>query len=195
MPATLTLEAPAPAWLEARIDAADARKVVRSRQESLEMMESTNRLHADEVAAKSRTGGGPLITNGTAAARGSGSGFEVVYYRCQCSGFPPSECHHDPTESPYPADIIAAGRAAIDKAETALEDAEATLADTPASFDCFAAAKAENARYIWWPMDQRRDPRLYRHRGQIVTQTELTGLGPHGLRHAIAKGGILEVDS
>ena len=192
MPATMTLEAPAPEWLAARIDAAEARRVVKGRQGALEMMESENRLHADEVAQKSRTGN-RLITNGTAARQGGGFGAEVIYRRCQCSGFPPSECHHDPTESPYSAEIIEAGRAAIVKAEKALKVAEKRLAGVDTSFDVFANARENGARYVWWPLDRNRDPRKYRHRGQPLTDADVQALGPHRLRQAVNSGGVVEV--
>jgi hypothetical protein len=190
----LTLDAKAPEYLIAAADLADAREALRRIEAVPNGMVSRNADHAAEVAEKSRTGAGPLITNGQALRRGTGSGFEVIYKRCSCDGFD-VECFHDPTESPYtPADITKAEKA-VKTAEIAVAEYAKVLADTPAAFDAFANAREAGAAFVWWPMEQNRDPRRYRFRGQPISDEKVAEMGHHSLRHGIEVGGIIEVPS
>ena len=187
----MELKAVDPAYLEAKTDTEKARKTLRSAKARAEIMESENERHADEVAKKSRSGS-PLITNGQALRRGSGSGFDVVHSRCRCDGFP-DECTHDPREAPYSsADLADAGKA-IGKAEKALSVAETNLAATPHAFDAFANAREAGSRYVWWPLQKFVDPRKQRWQGLPLTDSDLADLGPHELRLGINAGSIIEV--
>jgi hypothetical protein len=188
----MELPTKSPAYLTAQADLKDARTDLRRLSGVPAGMVSRNADHAAEVAEKSRTGAGPLITNGQALRRGTGSGFEIVYRRCSCDGFEP-ECFHDPTESPYTAADIAKAEKAVKAAEKAVAEYAATLAETPAAFDAFANAREAGAMYVWWPQDIHRDPRKFHYRGQPLTADELTNLGPHSLRRAITNGAVIEV--
>jgi hypothetical protein len=189
----LTLEAKSPEYLIAAADLADARKALNGLSGVPAGMVSRNADHAAEVAEKQRTGN-PLITNGDALRRGSGSGFEVIYRAaCRCDGT--SECVHDPRTPPYSADAIAAAEKAVKAAEKAVKDAAATLAATDPAFDAFANAREVGAKFVWWPMEQNRDPRRYRFRGQPISDEKVAEMGHHSLRHGIEVGGIIEVPS
>lgn len=191
---TLTLDAIAPAYLEARADAAEARRKLRGLQLVSKSMASQNTDHAAEVAAADRTGNA-LITNGQAARRGSGSGCEVIYRACSHSGFPPDECECDPRTPPFSDADIRDAEKAINDAEEALKAAETTLDATPSSFDAFAAAREAGATHVWWPMDRNVDPRLRRYQGQPVTVEEVQALGAHAMNRGVQAGGIIEVPS
>ena len=185
----MELKAVDPAYLEAKTDTDAARTAHRRAKARAEIMESKNVKHAEEVA---RNSDGRLATNGQILRFGSGSGFDVIYSRCRCDGVE-QECTHDPREAPYSAaDLKAAGKA-IGKAEKALEAAETNLAATPHALDAFTNARDNGAEYVWWPLVKFVDPRRQRWQGQPVTTEELAALGPHGLRHGIADGSIIEV--
>jgi hypothetical protein len=181
----------APDYLIARADCEAARKTLRSTKTNAELMAERNVEHADEVARNGRSGY-PLITNGQALRRGSGSGFAVVYTRCRCDGFP-EECAHDPREAPYSDDALAAADKAIAKAEKALKAAETNLTATPHALDAFANAREAGARYVYWPIEKFVDPRIRHWQGQPIPDPDLATLGPRELRRGIDAGSIIEV--
>jgi hypothetical protein len=186
----MTLPTVSPDYLIVRSDTDMARKTLRSAKARLEIMESRNDEHAHEV--RNSRSGSPLITNGQALRRGSGSGFEVIHKRCRCDGFP-EECTHDPREAPHSDADVAAAEKAITTAEKTLEAEEANLSETPHAFDAFANAREAGSRYVFWPLAKFVDPRRQRWQGQPVTDEDLAALGPHGLRQALTAGDLIEV--
>jgi hypothetical protein len=191
MTVVMTLEAISPEYMTARVECDKSRKELRASQIRLELMKSRNVDHAKEVAGKSRSGL-PMKTNQQILQYGSGSGYEIVYSACRCSVLDIS-CSHDPRMAPHSDADLAAAEKTIDKATKTLSKAEATLADTPSSFDCFEAARAQGNRYVWWPKDKYVDPKLRRWRGQPISDEKVAEMGHHSLHHGVQVGAIIEV--
>jgi hypothetical protein len=187
---TLTLDVKTPDYLIAQADLASARTTLRRLERQPGDMVSRNAEHFAEVTAADITGN-TLKTNGQVLDRGNGSGYAVTFRACACDGT--TECLHDPRVPPYSAADIAKAEKAVVKARKAVAKAAATLADTPVAWDAFAAARDAGATHVWWPQDERRDPRRYRTRGQPVSPEELAALGPRKLNHEIQAGGIVQV--
>jgi len=189
---TMELRARSPEWLAAKADVQIANREASAATGRVQNMERINGEHAAEIAEKARSGL-PLLTNGQVARRGAGMGVEVIYSRCSCSGFPPEDCAHDATDTPYPDKELAAAIATAAAAQKAVAEAIETLALAPQDVDVFAAAKTVGALYVWWPQETNVDPRKRRYRGQPATDAEIQSLGIHGIRKALADGGLIEV--
>jgi hypothetical protein len=190
----MKLETLTPEFLAAKIDTDHARKRLRQARVRFGNMGSVNASHATEVNVKSRSGL-PMLTQGQTRLRGHGSGTETICTRCQCDGFPPDACSHDPRESPYSETDLEEAETAIAEAETRLAATEARLASIEPSFDCLAAAREAGALYVWWRTDMFRDPRKHKWRGQPVSDADVVAAGPRELRRMLNAGAIVGVES
>lgn len=194
MKTAMKLETHTPEYLAAKIDTDEARKRLRGARNRFDIMGSANESHATEVSVKSRSGL-PFLTVGQTRLRGNGSGYETIYRRCRCDGFPPDACNHDPRESPHSETDLKDAETAISEAETGLAAAETKLASIEPSFDCLAAAREAGALYVWWPTDTFRDPRKHKWRGQPISDADVVKSGPQELRRMLNAGAIVEVES
>ena len=192
---TMTLSALTPAYLTARVRVAAARQAVKNAEGRPEMMRAKNADHAAEVAEirrESRYPGGPrFLTAAQALARGSGSGYEIVYKRC--STHDDHKCEHDPTDPPFTDDKIAEAEKQITAAKRALAKAGKRLAEEPPDFDVIGSAQQAGSRFVWWPPNRFADPTKQRYQGQPITDDELAELGVFELQRQVNLGQIVEI--